>query len=179
MNIVLFLFIVVLLIVCIVLITMLILKNKNSISTSVSENFEESSPQNLDIKSIQLPKKIEDMDSHTLFQACKKVFDSFKALDYPKRFEHDLDKMEWHTWQVSLLLGILKTDRSFFFPESQKTFHNCILKSSETDIEEQIRKILRKYSQTVNINKSRDELSNDISWTSFEVSFIFYYMLNK
>lgn len=181
MNIVLLGVIIVLLIICIILVAYLIIKNNqiskiNKSSNSIDE-FDSSAT--IDFKSLKLPIKIERMESHVLFQACYHVFESFKALDYVSKSDHDIDKIEWHSWQVSLLLGLLKKDRNFFIPNHEKLFHKLVIQSNKTQIETQLKRILKKYEQNVATDKTRDELSNDIIWTSLEVSFIFYYMINK
>lgn len=180
MNIVLLTVIIVLLIVCIILVSYLIFKSNQSIKQKKSielDKFDNHSK--IDFVNLKLPVKIERMEGHVLFQACYKVFESFRALDYVNKSENEIDRIEWHSWQVSLLLGLLKKDRHFFIPNHEKLFHKSILQSNKTQIEAHIKRILKKYKENVVIDKTRDELSNDIIWTSSEVSFIFYYMVNK
>lgn len=181
MNIVLLVIIIILLIVCIILVSILINRNKNA-KINPNSNYINNSVmpvQQIHLENIKIPKKIELLESLVLFQACKKVFDSFKALDYAKKLELELSKTEWHSWQVSLLISLIKSDRNFFIPETKNLFHRSITQCSENQIEEYMQKILYKYQHDVNINKTRDELSNELVWTSFEVSIIFYYMIHK
>lgn len=175
MHLILFGLVLVLLVICIILLILLVNKNKKKIAKSDTVILDDG--KYIDILDIEIPKKIEDMGHHLLFQACYKVYDSFKALDYPSKTEKVLYEKEWHTWQVSLLLALLQIDKEFFIPNPKKTFHSIILEKSKENIENDMQKILKKYQQNVNILKSRDELSNDVIWTSEEVSIIFYYML--
>ena len=180
MNIVLIGIIILLLLICIILVTFLIIRNNSNKKVQEATSDETFISHGiLDFDSLNFPQKIEEMDSHLLFQACYKVFESFRALDYVHKSDHQLDKIEWHSWQVSLLLCLLKKDRNFFIPNHEKLFNKQILECTDEQVSEHMLKILRKYEQSVQTDKTRDDLSNDIIWTSLEVSFIFYYMINK
>jgi hypothetical protein len=175
MNMLLLAIILILLVICVILIILLIRRNtqevvENNSSTNLPEK-------NIDIIDIQIPKKIEEMGHHLLFQSCLKVFESFKALDYASKSEKILDNIEWHSWQISLLIALLQSDKDFFIPSMKKVFHPSILNRSSSTIENDMQKILKKYEDNVNILKSRDDLSKDIIWSCKEVSIIFYYMV--
>ena len=126
---------------------------------------------------ISFPRKIEKMDYSSLSHSCKVIFDSFKALDYVNKEANSLDKIEWHTWQVSLLLAFMKVYINFFISDNKNLFHNVILELSEKDIDIEIQKILKRYVNHVNIDKNRDELSKDIVWSARDISIIFYSMM--
>jgi len=185
MNMVLLGIIILLLIVCIILMVVLINVNKrnkkDTNSESNNDNFNSigKGRDKLDFSDIKIPYKIESMDHLSLFQACKKVFESYKALDYTKKSRRELEKIEWHSWQVSLLIGLLKADKEFFIPKSKQVFHESVYESSEDEVRSYMYKIIQKYTNNVNIDKSRDDLCNDIMWSSKEVSYIFLYMLGS
>ncbi|MAD41733.1 MAG: hypothetical protein CL623_05010 [Arcobacter sp.] len=128
------------------------------------------------VDNITLPKKMSQMDYFSLSQAAKQVFESFKALDYANNPSSKLDKVEWHTWQVSLLMAMLKANKGFFIPNNDSLFHKVILTSNRDSIIQSTQKIINKYNNNINVYKSRDELSRDIIWSSKEVSMLFYYM---
>lgn len=172
MDKILFALIIVLLIVCIILLYILLKKYRKQ------EEIEEVRiPKELiKIEDIQLPKKIEKMPQHILFHSCTKIFDIFKTLDYASKSQKILNNYEWHSWQISLLLSLIKNDKSFFIPNPNTLFHKVILDKPKQVIQEEMQHILNKYNNEVNILKSRDDLSKDINWSPKEVSIIFYYM---
>lgn len=177
MNVVLIAIIAVLLIVCLVLVVLLLKfssnnNNQNKTNSSQNEN------KKLEISDVNLPRNIETMDPHSLFQACKKVFESYRALGYGNKSSKELSKIEWHTWQVSLLLANIKKEREFYIPKPQEVFHESIYEVGDELLKESIQKVYSKYVNNINIHKSRDELSSDVSWSSREVSYIFLYMSN-
>ena len=150
--------------------------NSTKKSTNKSSNTNSSTSTKLIVKNIILPNKISQMDHFSLSKASKQVFESFKALDYANNPPSKLDKIEWHTWQVSLLIALLKENKGFFVPNNDSLFHKVILSTNKNSIVQSTQKIVNKYNNNINVNKSRDELSRDIIWTSKEVSILFYYM---
>ena len=130
-----------------------------------------------DLNTMQLPKNIEHMKFDSLSKATKAIFDSYRALDYINKLPSSLDKIEWHTWQVSILLRYLKNKNKIFI-SSDNLFHSVIEELNETKIEQELQKIYRKYVNNVNIHRSRDDLSKDIIWTAREVSIILNKILN-
>lgn len=133
----------------------------------------------IDLYTIQLPKNIEQMNTDALLKATKVILDSYKSLDYVNKLPSNLDKIEWHTWQVSIILHFLKSENKLLIiNDNDKIFHNVLLELHETKIDQEMQRIFKKYLENVNIYKNRDDLSKDIIWTARDVSIIFYKILN-
>lgn len=134
----------------------------------------------VDISTMQFPKNIENMNSDSIHKATKVIFDSYKALGYANKSANSMDRIEWHSWQVSILLSFLKKDSSFYVTEdNQLLFHDAILRLNKVQINQELQKIYKKYSENVNIYKNRDDLSNDVTWTARDVSILLYTIINK
>ena len=152
--------------------------NKDTKKTNSRKNT--SGSRHIDIKDINFPKNIETMNSDFLYKASKSIFDAYKALSYLNKQPSALDKVEWHTWQVAILLSFLKNSNNFFVSENNdKLFHSVILKLDQKQIEQELEKIYKKYDENVNIHRSRDELSKEVIWTAKDVTIIFYKMKNR
>lgn len=133
----------------------------------------------IDLYDLNFPKNIESMNGMILSKACKVITDSYKALDYANKMPNAMDKIEWHTWQVSILLFALKTNGINLAVDTDRLFHESILKTPEEQKEQDIQRILRKYRDRASIEKSRDELSRDVIWTARDVSIILLELLRK
>lgn len=172
-------FLAVIVILLLVIILMLVSRNKPAAkkrSSSGSMNRYEK----IELPKIyfQLPSKIESMGTGQLKDIGKKVFESFMVFDYKDVDLFQLDKKEWHTWQVSILLMIYKRDEELFIARPQDKFHNFLLNASENEVKGMMKSILKKYENYVNISNSRDELSKDVIWTNKDVSIIFFFLTN-
>ncbi len=172
-------FVILLLIVLVIIFIIFIQSKEENINQKNNHNFTIKNDQ-ISLDNLALPRKIEKLDYSSLFQACRVVFDSFKALNYTNKEISNLDKLEWHSWQISLLLAFMKVYNSTFIPYNKNLFHNAILELKDKDIDFEIERIIKKYSNHVNIDKPRDDLSKDLVWTARDVSIIFYtIMINK
>lgn len=182
MNLILVVFVLlVIILVCVIYIFILLNKKSNNSANSTIEDKKndeyKSRGKVVDLKNLVLPIKIKELNSHTLFQSCVSVYDSFKALDYNKKAERKLDVLEWHNWQVSMLLALMKEHKNIFIPQPNKVFHQMILEMSEEQLESEFKRILIKYENSTDFRKSREDLREQIIWSAREVSIIFYFML--
>ena len=151
--------------------------NEKTQKTSFKNSSNNSSK--IDVEELSFPKNIESMNGMILSKACKVIVESYKALDYVNKMPNAMDKIEWHTWQVSILLYALKTNGVTLAFDINKIFHESILKAPEEQKEQDIQRILRKYKDRASIEKSRDELSRDVIWTARDVSIILLELLRK
>ncbi|WP_122893310.1 hypothetical protein [Arcobacter peruensis] len=173
MNTVLVIGIITLLIICISLVVILFNINNKKKTKSNKKTVEYKS---LDILNIEIPKKIEHMDEYSLNKAARVVFDSFKSLDYVNKPASSLDKVEWHTWQVSLIMALIKENKGSFVPNNSQLFHKLITNINDDLLVNETQKIVNKFNNKVDVFKGREELSQDIVWSSKDVSILFYYM---
>lgn len=131
----------------------------------------------IDLNEIRFPKNVENMNGTVLTQACKVIIDSYRALNYSNKLPSAMDKIEWHTWQISILLFFLKSKYVLNISNSNQLFHETILNLSKNHINQDMQKILKKYLDNANVDKDRDTLSKDVIWTAREVSIILHEIL--
>lgn len=135
--------------------------------------------QHIYIESISLPLKIEEMDISKVIDIVKKIFHTFSILELKHLSETELDKKEWHTWQISILLKLYKLRREFFIVNKKEVFHPIILQLDKESLHSFMQTILLKYKNYVNINKTKDFLSKEIIWSNKEISILFYFLSSK
>lgn len=131
------------------------------------------------IETISLPPKIEQMDISEVLEIVKKIFHTFYILELKQLDEEEFDKKEWHTWQISILLKLYKLKREFFIVNKKEVFHPVILQLDNESLHSFIQTILLKYKNYVNIQKSKDYLSNEVIWSNKEISILFYFLSSK
>jgi len=125
-----------------------------------------------------LPPKIEKLSKNELLNIVRKVFDAYKIFDYKSMDINELDKKEWHSWQISFLLMLYKKNEEFFIPNQEEIFHSFLLNANENDIKSLMTSIIKKYKNYVEPNKSKDELSKNYIWSNKDASIIFYFLAN-
>ncbi|MCP4971989.1 MAG: hypothetical protein GY932_15540 [Arcobacter sp.] len=127
---------------------------------------------------LSLPSTIENLTKSQLLDIARKVFDTYKVFDYRSMDAFELDKKEWHSWQISLLLMLFKENEEFFIPNKEQIFHQFLLNSNENDIKSFMRGIMKKYENYVNITDKKDTLCKEHIWTNRDISVIFYFLSN-
>ncbi|WP_368031339.1 hypothetical protein [Arcobacter sp. s6] len=148
-----------------------------SINKNIKENkqLKPNGMNEIELEKIELPRNIEQMNPDSLLKATRVIFDSYKSLDYVSKGPNVLDKIEWHTWQVSILLSFLKgKNRLIGVNTNEKIFHENILDLNYSQIDHEIKRIIKKYIDNVNIQQDRDSLSKDVIWSVRDVSIILY-----
>lgn len=171
-------------IVILLLVIILLMMNKNQPKKKVSRSYKKKTSSyasfNVPLPQIffSLPKPVEQIPSGELVLIGKKIFEAYKVFKYPKKSLPDLEKKEWHSWQVSILLQIYKNKDELFIPVPEEKFHDFLLKASENDIKSMMTSVVKKYDNYVKINKTKDELCRDVRWTVKDVSVIFFFLTN-
>lgn len=162
------------------IVILIYLLNMNKSTKTSKVNKKQAPSISVEIENIRFPRNIEKMNSNSLLKACKVIFDSFKALNYLEKSPNALDKIEWHSWQVSILMSFLKQKNILHISQqNNELFHLNIMKLDEKQINQEMQRIYKKYLENVNIDKNRDELSKDIVWTARDVSILLYKIINK
>lgn len=170
-------------VVIVLLVVVILIVNSNSSKPTKKVNSNSNNSNNsfkaIEIKNLDLPKGVEQLDSNILFGACKSVADAFKALGYVHKSANEMDKKDWHSWQVSILLCCVKNNSKFIFPDLDKVFHKTISDLSKDKKKEERERIYVKYFDKVDVSKNRDQLSKDVIWTAREVSILLYEILHE
>ncbi|MGA1932686.1 hypothetical protein ACH5BF_08205 [Arcobacter sp. YIC-464] len=177
MNIMFFGFIFLVLILISFLVYFIVKKNSNC--SSQTSKIEEKPKDKVDISHLPIPSKVQDFNSLMLMKASSKIFDIFKAVDYANRSEHGLNKIEWHAWQVSILLYLLKMDYNLNVEVSKENFHPFIYRMKKEELLTKFDEILEKYLYEVDISQTKDELCKDMLLSGREISILFFFILNK
>lgn len=171
-------FIVLAILIVVILLLVLIIINLNKKKKKINKKPIDDIVSMPNVYNLFLPSKVEDISKRELPVVVRKIFNSFKYLDYKNMSLDELDKKEWHSWQVSVLLLMYKRDEEFFIPEQEKYFHPFLLNSNENNMKSLMTTIIKKYNNYVEVSKSKDQLSKDYIWTNRDASIIFYFLAN-
>jgi len=166
-------------VVLLIFVIIILMNKKSNVKTKEvkkNRNIENSEMPN--ILGLFLPPKIEKLSKNELVNITRKVYESYRIFNYKNMDIDDLAKKEWHTWQVSFLLMMYKKDEEFFIANQQDIFHPFLLSSSENDIKNFMRSIIKKYENYVNIESSKDTLCKEHIWSNKDVSVMFYFLAN-
>jgi len=170
--------ILVLLVILISVVIMLLNKKTKSVSPVVKKRKSNENIPMPNILGLFLPPNIEKLSKSELSGIVRKVYDAYRIFDYKSMDINELNKKEWHTWQISFLLMMFKKNEEFFIPNQESIFHSFLLNASENDIKSFMKSIIKKYENYVNIEETKDTLCKEHIWTNRDVSIMFYFLAN-
>lgn len=122
------------------------------------------------IHDLKFPIKLEKLSRDDIFNAIKFIRSTVHTLNYKDK---DLHLVEWHTWQVGIILFYLKNNRNFLLKDINEIPHS-IKVLNHNELEHEYIKILEKYQNT-NIQSNRDTLSKEVIWSVKEIFIIIQY----
>lgn len=178
-----FIFLTAILILLIIVISLLLKNNKSEKSQKkerIKADFSKSSVVSSlpSIKAVEFPINIEKLPSDELYHITNKIYESYRYFDYKNMELEDLEKKEWHTWQISILLKVYKMGDDYYIGNKDEVFHNSLLNASEEKINLMMDRIIKHYVNSVDIYAGKDKLSREYKWSNMDVSVIFYFLSN-
>lgn len=179
-NLMMIVFILIIIVMLLIIIVVLVNKKSSSINQK-EETIKKNRAFPVEMPStigVFFPQQIESFSSSQLVDIARKIYSSYKIFDYKNMDSNELDKKEWHSWQVSMLLMLFKKGEDFFIPNQEEIFHSVFLNSSENDIKSLMRTVLNKYKNNVDINAVKDKMCKEYIWSNRDVSIIFYFLTN-
>lgn len=129
----------------------------------------------LDLKLPLLPNTLNSLSNNSIREVAKEIYDVYKILDY-KNDEKEYKRDSWHSWQVGFLVAMYKRELELFIPDCKDIFHNEIITLSPKDLTVSTKKIIKKYQDKVDIEKTKDILSKHLIWNAQEVATLMYYL---
>jgi len=164
-----------LIVICCVVIYLLVVKILKYLSIE-DEVVEVSDKEVITIEKLNLPQEIEKINATVLSTIIPKIFETYKKFDYKNASEINLDKKEWHSWQISMIMKLYKYNKEFYIKDKGEIFPNSILDLNMKSLNTLMQSFVMKYDNNVKISKTKDDLCKDTIWTSREVSAMFYFL---
>lgn len=129
----------------------------------------------ISIHGIELPKQVESISKREIPSIVSKIQRVYEKLDYKTNIQ-EFTKLQWHTWQVSMLFKMYKTGQSTFISNPDDIFPVELAKKSDKDLRQIMNDIMIKYKRDVETHRNRDFLSRDIIWSGRDVAIILYFL---
>ncbi|PLY09266.1 MAG: hypothetical protein C0626_09715 [Arcobacter sp.] len=129
----------------------------------------------LDLKLPLLPHTLNSLSNNSIREVAKEVYDVYKILDY-KNDEEEYKRDSWHSWQVGFLVAMYKRELELFIPDCKEVFHKEVLTQSPESLRIATKKIIKKYQDKVNIEKTKEVLSKQLIWNAEEVATLMYFL---
>jgi len=133
-------------------------------------------PEIISIDDIIMPTIYKDIDFMITNAEIKTELQTYKSLGYRFKKEKELEILEYHSYQIGIMLNALRLDIDLKIPKIQNYFHKNILSLEKRTIHSKVSDIIKKYNNIVNKISSANMLKKDLVFTPLEASYLLYYL---
>ena len=133
-------------------------------------------PSKFSIKDVVLPKILEDLDVDIIKSMVKEEIATYKSLGYTNKPVRALEKTEYHSFQIGVIIRYIKLNIDLFVPAKEKVFPSFILDYSSKQLHNRVLEIVKTYKKEVDVNQTGARLTREVVWTPLDATFLLYYL---
>ena len=133
-------------------------------------------PELLDVNDIILPIYYKDIDMTRILRDIKSELHTFKSLGYRFRKLNELEKNEYHSMQIGILLKALHLGADLKVLRVEDYFPEFIYSMNYTLVQGKISDIIKKYDISVSKVSTEINLNNDYIWNPLEAGYLLFYL---
>jgi hypothetical protein len=133
-------------------------------------------PELISIDDIELPIVYKSLDEHRVMRDMKSELETFKSLGYRFKKSNELTVLEYHSFQIGILLQAMKFGFDLKVKGNANYFPESIYKLDHHTIQAKVFDIIKKYDREVDKMASEMILRDDMLWTPIEASYLLLYL---
>ncbi len=133
-------------------------------------------PEMLDVNDIKLPIYFKNIDSPRVMNEIKIELKTYKSLGYRFRKLNELDKAEYNSLQIGILLKALSLKIDLKVVANQDFFPEYIYNIGYTTVQSKVSDVIKKFDNEVSKISTELELQGQLIWTPLESGYILFYL---
>jgi len=136
-------------------------------------------PEKMSIEDIELPRRFNVISKDSLRPLIKEEIDTFKALGYKNKPDDQLKHLEYHSWQVGILLKFIKEDMVYLYDEIDNILPSKAVYMTKKNLHIKVFTIVYNYNQSVLEDATKENLEKDIKWSAQDVAYLLRYVTTE
>jgi hypothetical protein len=133
-------------------------------------------PEAMSIEDISLPTSLMDLDIEEIRSIIENEVATFKSLGYKNKTLEQLKIMEYHSYQIGLMLRYIKEDRFFLIPYVDEIVPSFIMGATKKQLHIKVFDIVYRYDLGISKTISIEQLEKEIKWTPKEAGYLLRYL---
>ena len=133
-------------------------------------------PEAMSIEDIALPNALMELDIEQVKKMIESEVSTFKSLGYKNKTLENLKVMEYHSFQIGLMLRFIKEERVFLIPQLDEINPSFINGATKSQLHKKVFDIVYRYDLGVDKNKSLVNLEQENKWTPQEAGYLLRYL---
>lgn len=133
-------------------------------------------PHAMSIEDIDLPHSLMEIDINEVRIIIEKEVATFKSLDYINKTLEQIRVIEYHSYQIGLMLRFIKEDRFLKIANIQEIVPSFIMGATKKQLHIKVFDLVYRYDLAVNKTTNIEELEKEIKWTPQEAAYLLRYI---
>lgn len=133
-------------------------------------------PEAMSIEDISLPAALMNLDIEDVKNMIEQEVSTYKSLGYKNKTLDQLKAIEYHSYQIGLMLRFIKEDRVFLMPTIDEFMPSFITGATRNQLHIKVFDIVYRYDLGVDKSKQIVDLEKEIKWTPREAGYLLRYL---
>jgi len=133
-------------------------------------------PEKMSAEDIDLPRVFKTIEKDELRPLIKEEIDLFKSLDYKNKPDDKLKELEYHSWQVGVLLKFIKEDMVYVYDAIENILPTKAMHITKRNLHIKVFDLVYRYNESVDKEFIKEELLKDIKWSAEDVAYLLRYI---
>ncbi len=133
-------------------------------------------PEKIELIDLNLPDFIDTFNPDILSSMVREELSTFKSLGYKDKPLERLERKEYHSFQVGIILKFFLLENDLFITDKEDIFPKFILNTPRNKINEKIHYIINLYGNTVPSTLTGKALIDDVRWSPLDIAYLLYYL---
>ena len=132
-------------------------------------------PEAMNEDDIELPMAVVEYNKKDLRLYVKDEISTYLSLGYKNKDIQELQKSEYHSLEIGLLLRFLKEKNNYLF-NTDEILPSFIDSSDKKKLHIKVFDLVKRYDNSVDKDASLEELEKNILWNALEVGYLLKYI---
>ena len=130
----------------------------------------------INVDDIKISLYLSEIESEEILKELKSELQTFQSLGYRFKSFQELEKIEYHSYQIGILLQALVLNFDLKIVDETEYFPDFIYKLKYSHIQKQVMRMIEKYNNQVSRIYTNQDLKKHIIWTPLEAGYLLYYL---
>ncbi len=149
---------------------------KNKISATVKIKKRVFDPEMMSAEDIVLPRVFNIVHIDSVKSSVKNEVGTFKSLGYKDMPIEKLKVLEYHSYQIGLMIKAIKEDVVNIIPDVSTVLPSISTYITKRQLHMKVFDIVNRYETNVEKDELKELLSKEVIWTPLDMAYLLYYL---
>jgi len=133
-------------------------------------------PEAMSIEDISLPNSLMNVKINDIGSFLESEVSTFKSLGYINKTLEQLSKIEYHSYEIGLILRYIKEGRVLLISNLEEIVPSFVMNITKRQLHIKVFNLVHRYDLNVNKMMTIEQLKKEIKWTPREMAYLMRYL---